>query len=227
MIMAKQLFHTRRIPVRGGVPMKGPHSRWLRDAKGTVFLSKPDLGKRLTLAGGLGDALGKRIQVLQNKKLGGRPVRRMPVSAGRMLPGLSGSDGFMPGLGSEGGFMPGLGGGEVRDRLGRAIRHTKRHVLIGPASKPINGHGGKMLPGLSDDTTVDTQVAGYLSSADLYDQLDGLGCCGNGWSGMPTPAMSAPGMGMDLPVIGEVTLPKMIAGAALVAFFMMSRRRYA
>lgn len=232
--MAKQLFHTRRIPVRGGVPMRGPHTQVLRDAHGTIKLSTRGLGKRLALAGGLGGPLGKRIQVLQSKKLSGQPIKRMPVSAGRMLPGL-GDNGMLPGLGDEGGFMPGLGGGEIRSRLGKAIPHTKRQVLIGPASKPINGHGGKMLPGLSDDTTVDSQAVGYLSAADLYDQLDGLGCCG-AWQGMPTPAMSMygnsggmlpPGMGVDLPIVGELTMPKVIAGAALLAFFMMSRRRFA
>ncbi len=228
--MAKQLYHVRKIPVRGGVPMRGPRSDSLHDGRPTVVLSSRDLGKRLTLAG-LGehtpDRLGRRIQVLQSRKLHGKPVQRMPISAGRMIPGLGDGSGFMPGLGDNGGFVPGLGGGSVNARLGRAIPHTERRVMFGPATKRMAVSAGKMLPGLASDDTSDVYTLGYLSAANLYDQVDGLGCCANGWSGMPSPAMSAPGMGMELPLVGEVTVPKLLAAGALLAFCMMARKRYA
>lgn len=216
---------TRAIGVRGGVPMQGPATVKLMDAKPTLSLSRA-LGTKLALAGlGLGaldPRLGKQIRTLHSSSLKAKPVTLMPVSTGTMIPGLGDGSGFMPGLGG-GGFMPGLGA------LDRRIPGPKTRKLTARTSKATAESAGKMLPGLACDDPDHVVSAGQLSADDLYDQMEGVGM--NAWSGMPTPGMTAPGMpgigAVTLPVIGELTVPKMIAAAALLAFFTMARKRYA
>lgn len=229
----KVIYDTVRLPVRGSVPlpvdggvrMQGPKAVRLHDAKPTVPLSRA-LGTKLALAGmGLGaldPRLGKQIRATQSTHLSGRKTTVLPVSTGNFIPGLAGEGGFIPGL-AGGGFMPGLGA------LDRRIPGPKTRKLVARQSVPTAQSAGKMLPGLSCDDPDHVVSVGHLGAADLYDQMDGVGM--NAWSGMPTPGMSAPGMpglaGTTLPIIGELTAPKMVAAAALVAFFMMARKRYA
>ena len=195
--------HGTNIPVRRGNPMKGPISKPVSDGY-TYSLARP-LGAKLT---NLGDwSLGRRIPGPVTRGAFVKKPTLVPFAAGNMIPGFGS---MLPGLSGDGsGMLPGLGDWP----LGKNVRGPRTTRLVVQRSKQLSPSRGNMLPGLANDGELDVMDVGYLSADDLYDQVDGMGDDG-----------MLPGFGL----FDEMNKPAlMIAGAALIAFWLMSKRRYA
>lgn len=228
----QRIHKVRAIPIRGGIPMRGPKRTPLNDGL-TRTISPESMGVHLT----------------------NKPTREVTEFAGLA------SDGFMPGLGdferhavpfehvpqfagfAGDGMLPDMGG---LAGLGKRIRHTSASVmgtpqtrnlstaglgkrlpvkqsimLRGPRTTKMVGTSGKMLPGLSAELETEVVGDGMFSAGDLYDAGNDDELAGN--DGM------LPGLGLDMPdtIMGMDTKAVMIGAGALLAFWWLARKRYA
>jgi hypothetical protein len=140
----------------------------------------------------------------RNTSLSHRLGKKLTGLAGptSMIPGLSGQNSMIPGLSSDG-MLPDMGG---LAGTGVPIKRMHGRLLRGARPAALPAAPGRMLPGLSEELADNFSIEGELSADEMYqeDQVDGVG--------------EGTVLGMDPKML-------MLAGGALVAFFLLSGKR--
>lgn len=228
---SRAIYRVHPIPVRGGIPMKGPTRTNITDGK-SVTISPDSLGRHLTsapareqteFAGFAGYSGGGFMPGFGNLERHPVPFEHVPQFAGLDGDGMLPDMGGLAGLGKRIPHTAGVPMGTPRTRnldpaMSKRIAFQKTVMLRGAANRPLPAAAGKMLPGLSAELDTEVVADAQMSADDLYNENELAG---------PSDGM-LPGLGeFSLPIIGEVTIPKVIVAVALLAFLNMARKRYA